>query len=56
MAIVRNVLSHVRPGSIILMHTRGHTPKALPSIIAGLRARHYQMVSLPELFKAAGYR
>lgn len=53
-AIVHNVLSQVRPGSIILMHIRGYTPKALPLIIAGLHARHYQMVTLPELFKAAG--
>jgi peptidoglycan-N-acetylglucosamine deacetylase len=53
-AIVHNVLSQVRPGSIVLMHTRGMTPKALPLIIAGLQARHYQMVTVPELFKAAG--
>jgi peptidoglycan/xylan/chitin deacetylase (PgdA/CDA1 family) len=55
-AIVRNVLDNVRPGSIILMHMRGKTPKALPRIIAGLRARHYKMVTLPELFAAAGFR
>lgn len=55
-AIVRNVLEQVRPGSIILLHMRGKTPKALPRIIAGLRARHYQMVTLPELFAAAGIR
>jgi peptidoglycan/xylan/chitin deacetylase (PgdA/CDA1 family) len=55
-AIVRNVLDNVRPGSIILMHMRGKTPAALPRIIAGLRARHYEMVTLPELFAAAGYR
>ena len=53
-AIVHNVLDNVRPGSIILMHIRGRTPKALPLIIAGLHARNYQMVTLPELFKAAG--
>jgi len=53
-AIVHNVLDHVRNGSIILMHTRGETPNALPRIIAGLQARHYQMVTLPQLFKAAG--
>lgn len=55
-AIVRNVFDHAHPGSIILMHTRGQTPKALPLIIAGLRARHYQIVTIAELFKAAGYR
>ena len=53
-AIVHNVLDNVRPGSIILMHIRGRTPKALPLIIAGLHARNYQMVTLPALFKAAG--
>jgi peptidoglycan/xylan/chitin deacetylase (PgdA/CDA1 family) len=52
--IVHNVLDYVRPGSIILMHIRGRTPKALPLIIAGLHARGYQMVTLPALFKAAG--
>ena len=55
-AIVHNVLSAVHNGSIIVLHTRGKAPKALPLIIAGLRARHYEMVTLPELFKAAGYR
>jgi peptidoglycan/xylan/chitin deacetylase (PgdA/CDA1 family) len=53
-AIVHNVLDHVHNGSIVLMHTRGQTPNALPLIIAGLKARHYQMVTVPELFKAAG--
>ena len=53
-AIVRNVLENVRPGSIILLHTRGKAPKALPLIIAGLRVRHYKMVTVPELFAAAG--
>jgi peptidoglycan/xylan/chitin deacetylase (PgdA/CDA1 family) len=53
-AIVRNVLENVRPGSIILLHTRGKAPQALPLIIAGLRARHYKMVTVPELFAAAG--
>jgi peptidoglycan/xylan/chitin deacetylase (PgdA/CDA1 family) len=38
------------------MHMRGKTPAALPRIIAGLRARHYKMVTLPELFSAAGLR
>ena len=52
--IVHNVLDHVHNGSIILMHTRGMAPKALPLIIAGLHARGYQMVTLPELFAAAG--
>ncbi len=55
-AIVRHVLENVRSGSIILLHTRGKAPKALPRIISGLRARHYKMVTVPELFSAAGFR
>lgn len=54
--IVNNVLTHVRNGSIIVLHTRGAAPKALPLIIAALHARHYQMVTIPELFKAAGIK
>ena len=32
------------------------TAAALPAILSGLRARGYKAVSLPELFRAAGYR
>ena len=32
------------------------TAAALPTILAGLKARGYKAVSLPELFRAAGYR
>ena len=53
-AIVANVLDHVHDGSIILMHTRGQTPKALPLIIAGLHARGYQMVIDPRAFQSRG--
>ena len=55
-AIVHNVLSAVHDGSIIVLHTRGKAPKALPLIIAGLHKMGYEMVTLPELFKAAGVR
>jgi peptidoglycan/xylan/chitin deacetylase (PgdA/CDA1 family) len=54
--IAQRVLSHVRPGSIVVMHLRGQTAAALPAILRGLRARGYKAVSLPELFRAAGYR
>ena len=54
--IAQRVLSHVRPGSIVCMHLRGQTAAALPTILSGLRARGYKAVSLPELFRAAGYR
>jgi peptidoglycan/xylan/chitin deacetylase (PgdA/CDA1 family) len=44
-AIVRRVLTGVRPGSVVLMHDGGGdrraTVAALPSVIAGLRARHF---------------
>jgi peptidoglycan-N-acetylglucosamine deacetylase len=55
-AIVHNVLSAVHNGSIIVLHTRGKAPKALPRIIDGLHKMGYEMVSLPELFKAAGIK
>lgn len=52
-AIVRNVLQHTRPGSIVLLHDAGgprsETLAALPQIIAGLRARHLTFVTVPEL-------
>lgn len=51
--IVSTVLRNVKPGSIILMHdaggTRTQTIEALPRVIAGLRARGYQMVTVPKL-------
>jgi peptidoglycan/xylan/chitin deacetylase (PgdA/CDA1 family) len=55
-AIASHVLSHVRPGSIVVMHLTSQTAAALPSILSGLRARGYKAVSLPELFHAAGMR
>jgi len=52
-AIVRTALSGARPGAIILMHdaggNRSETVAALPQIIAGLRARGYQLVTVPRL-------
>jgi len=54
--IAQRVLAHVHPGAIVCMHLRGQTAAALPTILAGLKARGYKAVSLPELFRAAGYR
>ncbi len=52
-AIVRSVFSGVKPGAIILMHdaggVRSETIEALPEVIAGLRARGYQLVTVPKL-------
>jgi peptidoglycan/xylan/chitin deacetylase (PgdA/CDA1 family) len=52
-AIVHNALATAGPGSIILMHdgdsNRRETLAALPRIIAGLRARHLQLVTIRQL-------
>ncbi len=52
-AIVRAALSGARPGAIILLHdaggNRSETAAALPRIIAGLRRRHYRLVTVPRL-------
>lgn len=56
--IVQHVLERVRPGSIILLHvmypSRETSRQALPGIIAGLRARGYELVTLSELLAVAG--
>ena len=52
-AIKRIVLGEVQPGSIIISHDgggpRGETLAAYPGIIAGLRARGYRILTIPEL-------
>lgn len=52
-AIKSNVFNQVKPGSIILMHDgggdRSQTLAALPDIIKGLRARGFQLVTVPRL-------
>lgn len=52
---VNNVLSAVKPGAIILLHDgggdRSKTVAALPTIIQGLKAKGYRMVTVPELLK-----
>ena len=54
--IVQRVLSHLHRGAIVCMHIRPQTAQALPAILSGMRARGYKCVSIPELFRAAGYR
>jgi peptidoglycan/xylan/chitin deacetylase (PgdA/CDA1 family) len=53
--IVQRALAGARPGSIILMHdaggTRTQTIAALPTIINGLRARGFHLVTVPELLR-----
>ncbi len=52
-AIVRAALGGARPGAIILMHDAGgdrsQTIAALPTIVRGLRARHYRLVTVARL-------
>ena len=52
-AIVATVLAKTRPGAIVILHDgggyRNQTVAALPSIIDGLRRRHYRLVSVPRL-------
>jgi peptidoglycan/xylan/chitin deacetylase (PgdA/CDA1 family) len=51
--IVRHVLDEARPGSIILLHpwypSRETSRQALPGIVRGLRAKGYELVTVPEL-------
>ena len=58
--IVNDVLATARPGSIILLHPWYHgreaTRAAIAPIIAGLRARGYDFVTVSELLKASGRR
>ena len=53
--MTQNVLSGVRPGSIVLFHANGrgwHTEAALPGIVAALRAKGYEFVTVSELLAA----
>jgi len=54
--IAERVLSQTRSGSIVVLHLRLQTATALPRIIAGLRARGYELVTLPALFRRSGVR
>lgn len=50
--IVSRVLSEIRPGSIVLMHTLPQTAAALRDLLAGLERRGLLPVTLPELLRA----
>lgn len=54
--IVNNVLSRVRPGSIVLLHDgggdRSRTLAALPELIERLRAEGYRFVTVPQLLES----
>lgn len=53
--LVKNVLKHAKPGAIVLLHdgggNRSKSVKALPEMIAGLKAQGYQFVTIPQLLE-----
>jgi peptidoglycan-N-acetylglucosamine deacetylase len=55
-AIIARVLARARPGEIVELHDgggdRSQTAAALPKIIAALRRRHYEFVTVPQLLMA----
>ena len=54
-AIIRNVFSTVKPGSIVVMHANGrgtHTAEALHTIIPKLKAEGYRFLTVADLIKA----
>lgn len=56
-ALVSWVLREARPGSIVVMHLnhpRFPTAQALPAIVAGLRARGLELVTVSELLRESG--
>jgi peptidoglycan-N-acetylglucosamine deacetylase len=54
-ALIKTVLDGATPGGIVLMHDGGgshiNTAKAVPEIIAKLRAEGYKFVTVPELLE-----
>jgi chitin deacetylase len=56
--IVGHVLDQARPGSIILLHVmnerREESLRAVPGIIAGLRGRGYEFVTISDLLALDG--
>jgi peptidoglycan/xylan/chitin deacetylase (PgdA/CDA1 family) len=53
--IVDGVVSAARPGAIVLMHDgggdRSQTIAAIPKIVRRLRAKHYRLVTVPQLLR-----
>ena len=57
--IIRNVLSNVRNGDIILMHSnedKSETVRALPGIIEGLKQKGFEIVNLQTLLNLKAYK
>ena len=49
------VVGSARPGSIVVMHINGnghHTAEALPEVVAQLRAKGYELVTVSELMRS----
>lgn len=58
--VISNILTNVKPGSIILQHSGGGpgqdlngTVQALPTVIQTLKSRNLKMVTLPELLQVS---
>ncbi|MEH2054366.1 polysaccharide deacetylase family protein [Nostoc sp.] len=53
--LIKNVLKYAKPGAIVLMHdgggNRSKSVKALPEMIAGLKAQGYRFVTIPQLLE-----
>ncbi|MBN3926927.1 polysaccharide deacetylase family protein [Nostoc sp. NMS4] len=53
--LVKNVLKYAKPGAIVLMHdgggNRSKSVKALPEMIATLKAQGYRFVTIPQLLE-----
>ncbi|MEH2393189.1 MAG: polysaccharide deacetylase family protein [Nostoc sp.] len=53
--LIKNVLKYAKPGAIVLMHdgggNRSRSVKALPEMIAGLKAQGYRFVTIPQLLE-----
>jgi peptidoglycan/xylan/chitin deacetylase (PgdA/CDA1 family) len=53
--IVDGVVAAARPGAIVLMHDGGgdrtQTIAAIPKIVRRLRAKHYRLVTVPQLLR-----
>ena len=47
--IVKRVLNQVHNDAIILMHPTAPTVKALPDMLAGLKAEGYKMVAIDQI-------
>jgi peptidoglycan/xylan/chitin deacetylase (PgdA/CDA1 family) len=54
--IAERVLSHVHPGSIVILHVKSHTAAALPQILHGLKHKDLHPVDLDVMFASAGLR